>query len=128
MNNEDLIIKMIEEVKDELKELRNEVKEIKNDVNILSEKINRLEVQMTDIEAFEKKCIITKSSRLRDLLTDAEIDADVLRSIVKNYKSKQDLTGKVKEDLIKKIFWAIIVFLAGTFASGLIAFLVKVLK
>lgn len=128
MNNEDLIIKMIEEVKAELKELRNEVKEIKDDVNTLSEKINRLEIQMTDIEAFEKKCIITKSGKLRELLLEAEIDSDALREMVRNHKSKKDLTGKVKEDLIKKIFWVIVVFLAGTFASGLIAFLVKVLK
>jgi len=135
MQNEDLIISMITELKDDIKELRKEVKEIKEDVNNLfeitqqtSNRIKHLEEQVQYLEDFEKKCLITRSSKLRDLLQEAETNAETLREIVKNYNSKKDLSAKVKEDVIKKVIWAILLFIGGIFASGFVVFLSKFLK
>lgn len=71
------------------------------------------------IEAFEKKCLITTSSKAREMIEFIEKNENILKEMVEHKISNKKLIQEVKFDSAKKIVWGILTGVFVIFSAGL---------
>lgn len=90
-----------------------------------------------NLESFLREILIKiekmeeKIDTIEDLIEKSNYlfqNEEILKKIICNYKSREEISKELQKDLIKKVFFGLLTFIFNAFLVGLIYFLIKIMK
>ncbi len=90
-----------------------------------------------NLESFLREILIKiekmeeKIDTIEDLIEKSNYlfqNEEILKKIICNYKSREEIAKELQKDLIKKVFFGLLTFIFNAFLVGLIYFLIKIMK